>query len=115
MVSRLLTAFALVVVAASPASAGWISMTSTAYPDSVVFDITIIDTGGFEACGMFAIVRSGQDVGYIQRHTGTTSVYHFVDASVARNTLYCYELALRFIPQPIPCFQGDLCTEWAAV
>ena len=106
MVTKLLTA-GLLLVATPPAFAGYISMSNTSYPDSVVISVTIDDTGGHPECGWLAVVRSGADVGYIQRQPGATITRTVVDTNVEPNTLYCYGMELRAGPFPVPC--GYLC------
>lgn len=109
MVGRLLIA-AMLWVVSSPVLAGTISMSSTPYPDSVVVTVTITDTGGVTGCGWLTITRNGAETFfYIEREIGTTITRRFVDTSVEPNTLYCYEMALRLFPAPVPCTEGDLC------
>ena len=96
-------------VVSSPVCAGTISMSSTPYPDSVIVEVTIDDTGGAPLCGWLTITRGGADTFfYIQREIGTTITRRFVDTNVAHNTLYCYEMALLAAPFT-PCPFGYLC------
>jgi hypothetical protein len=109
MLGKRLVPWALV-FAASPSFAGTMSLTSTPYPDSVVIEVTIDDTGGAAGCPWIAITRRGTDVFYIERQIGTTITRRFVDTNVEASTLYCYEAALRLypVPVPFPC-GGTLC------
>ncbi len=109
MVGKLLLA-GMILVVSSPALAGSISMESTPYPDSVVVTVTVTDTGGAPGCGWLAITRDGADTFYyIEREVGSTITRRFVDTNVEPNTLYCYEMALRLVPGPVPCPEGNLC------
>jgi hypothetical protein len=109
MVGKLLIA-GVILTLGSPVLAGTISMSSTPYPDSVVVTVTITDTGGAAECGWLAITRNGADVFfYIPREIGSTITRRFADTAVERNTLYCYEMALRAAPAPVPCAGDDLC------
>jgi len=109
MVQKLLLA-AVFCFVSSEAHAGTISMSSTPYPDSVVVEVTINDTGGvLPFCGWLAVTRNGGLTSfYIERQAGTTITRRFVDTDVSENTLYCYEMALAAGPFA-PCPFGSLC------
>jgi hypothetical protein len=108
MVARLLTTGLLLVIASPAFAEGFISMSNTPYPDSVVIIVTVEDPADHPECGWLAVTR-GTDVGYIQRHPGTTFTARVVDTNVEPNTLYCYTMALRAAPTPVPCVTMDLC------
>ncbi len=90
MTARLVIA-GMLLVAASSANAGEISLTSTSYPDSVVIQATIHDTGGVPSCGWLQLVRNGRTFGIhvFQRQIGSTTMVRFVDTDVQPSTLYC--------------------------
>jgi hypothetical protein len=90
--------------------AGTITMSSIPYPDSVIVEVTINDTGGvLPFCGWLTITRNGAGTPfYIERQVGTTVMRRFVDTNVSHNTLYCYEMALAAGPFT-PCPFGNLC------
>jgi hypothetical protein len=110
MAARLLLMGMLLTVS-SAAHAGTITMTSTAYPDSVVINLTITDTGEVSGCGWLTVLRDGQETFlYVQRQVGTTIVRRLVDTNVQPNTLYCYQMDLRLGPIPFACPTGNFCT-----
>jgi hypothetical protein len=88
--------------------AGTISLTSTPYPDHVVIDITVDDTGEQPTCPYLVLKRSGTDVFYIERQVGVTT-HQFVDTNVEESTLYCYTMDLRLFPAPVPCNPEAFC------
>jgi len=93
----------------SPGFAGTITMNSTPYPDSVVVEVTVNDTGGAPFCGWLMVTREGQMTPFFfERQIGSTITRRFVDTSVSHNTLYCYEMALAAGPFT-PCPFGSLC------
>jgi hypothetical protein len=85
-------------VACVPVHAGTITLASTPYPDSVIIQATIQDTGGEPGCAWIAITRNGVDVFYIERQPGATISRRLVDTGVQPSTLYCYGAALRLVP-----------------
>ncbi len=110
MSARLLLIGILLTVS-STVHAGTITMTSTAYPDSVVINLTITDTGEVPGCGWLTVLRDGQETFlYVQRRFGTTIVRRMVDTNVQHNSLYCYQMDLRLGPFPVACPTGNFCT-----
>lgn len=106
----LLTVAALLALSSSSTFAlGAISMSSTAYPDSIVVEVTVNDDGSLPNCGWLAITRGGVDVYYFERDLFDSQSVTFTDTDVEPSTGYCYAMALRWFPAPVPCPDGTLC------
>jgi hypothetical protein len=85
-------------------------MSSTGYPDSVVVEVNVIfDDGSAPVCAWLAVTRDGTDRFYFQRDPGNSQTVTFTDTGVEPNSSYCYGMALRLFPGPVPCPYGDLC------
>jgi hypothetical protein len=110
MAARLLWAGVFLTVSTSAHALGSITMTGTGYPDSVVVNVTVNDTGGVPLCGWLTLLRNGQETFlYIEREPGATISRQLVDTNVEPNTLYCYTVAMRTAPFALTCPFGDLC------
>jgi len=107
MANKLLLAGLLLAVS-PPAFAGSISLTSTPYPDSVVVEVTVNDTGGSPQCPYLVLVRNGRPTFlFVERQIGSTITKRLVDTNVNPNTLYCYTMDFGFNPFQPGC--GSLC------
>jgi hypothetical protein len=108
--TKVLLLLGLLLLLSPPVYAGMIyPFTSTVYPDSVVLNATIEDTGGSPECGWIVILRNGADTFYIERQIGSTINVRFADTNIEPNTLYCYTMDFRAFPAPVPCTQYAFC------
>jgi len=100
------------------AQPGYITMSSTGYPDSVAIDVTVQDPGGYPGflpCNWLGVTRGSAIIGVIERHPGSTTTQHVVDTNVEPNTIYCYRMVLLATPDagaPLYCNfdPNSLCT-----
>ena len=108
MAKQLLTMGLLMTLSPPAFALGTISLTSTAYPDSVVITATITDTGGSPECGYLTFLRNGVQTNlFIERQIGTTITRTVVDTDVEPSTLYCYTMDFRQFPIPVFLLCGD--------
>jgi hypothetical protein len=108
MAKQLLMTGLLLTLSSPVLAKGTISLTSTAYPDSVVITATINDTGGSPECGYIVLLRNGgQTFLFVERQIGSTITKRLVDTNVDPSTLYCYTMDLGYNPFVPGC--GSFC------